>query len=127
MKPGADFAAIAEKESDDKLSAQQGGEMGWMGEDKLAPRIRDMAHVLRKGGISVPVRLADGWHILKLLDTKDFSPPPFDAAKVKLAQVLRAERERTDQLAYLSKLLEQNPVSINNNVIETLLGSNPSK
>ena len=119
--PIADFAAIAKKESDDKLSAQQDGEMGWMNDDKMAPKILSAVRVLAKGAISEPVRLTDGWHILKLVDTKDFSPAAFDDVKEKLADVLRMDRERINRLNYINKLLEEYPVTINDAAVPALL------
>jgi hypothetical protein len=121
QQQGADFAAIARSESDDKASGAQGGEMGWVGDDKMAPRIRAMAHALAKGATSIPVRLMDGWHILKLLDTKDVSPAPFDDVKGKLAEALRADREHTNRMAYLDKLLGEYPVTINDQAVSGLL------
>jgi parvulin-like peptidyl-prolyl isomerase len=121
QQPGADFATIARNESDDKASAAQGGEMGWMKDEKMAPRIRAQAHILAKGAISPTVRLADGWHILKLLDSKDISVAPFDDVKVKLAQLLRAERARDNRLVYLNKLLGEHPVTINDDAVSNLL------
>ena len=121
--PNADFAAIAKKESDDKASAQQGGEMGWMSDDHMAPRIRTAAHSLAKGELSSPIRLTDGWHILKMLDFRDFAPVPLDQVKARLVEMLRVQRERDNRLAYVNKLLEECPVTLNDAALPSLLNN----
>jgi peptidylprolyl isomerase len=64
--PGADFAAIARAANE----SRDGGDLGWVGENQIRPEIKALVIGLAKNSVSEAVRLDDGWHVLKLLDTK---------------------------------------------------------
>ena len=110
---GTDFAAVARAESEDKHSAAQGGEIGWLSEQQMVPGIRGPVTALTKDGISEPIRLDDGWHLIKLLEMRAASTRPLAEVRESIASQLRADRTRANRQAYLSKLLEQNPPTIN--------------
>jgi parvulin-like peptidyl-prolyl isomerase len=112
QEPAADFAGIARSDSEDKASAAKGGEMGWLDDVKLPSLIRVRVIHLAKGAISEPIRINDGWHIVKVLDNADVSPVPYDQIKGILAGQLRAQRVQSDIENYLATRLKQNPVSI---------------
>lgn len=120
---GADFAAVARAESDDKQSGQQGGEIGWLIENQMVPGIRSAVGVLAKDGISEPIRLDDGWHLIKLLETKPASIRPLAEVRESIVVQLRAERARANRQAYLTKLLEQNPPTINELALPKVLAT----
>ncbi|MGB8166648.1 MAG: peptidylprolyl isomerase [Chthoniobacteraceae bacterium] len=109
----ADFAAIARAETDEKGGAARGGEIGWLTEAQIQPEIRPSIIGLAKGAVSEPIRLGDGWHILKTLDIKEAYTPTFDAVRAQLSQQLRAQRSKADRQTYVAGLLKENPVAIN--------------
>ncbi len=110
---GADFAALAQELSDDKDSGAKGGEIGWLAEPQIAPDIRQAVSGLAKDGLSEPVRLDDGWHLLKLLDTKPAGTAALAEVRDRLAAQLRQKRGQALRQAYLGKLIEKNPPAIN--------------
>ncbi|MDB6069407.1 MAG: peptidyl-prolyl cis-trans isomerase [Verrucomicrobiales bacterium] len=109
----ADFAAIAKKHSDESESAAQGGEIGWMVEAQIQPEIREAATKLTAGAQSDAVRLKDGWHILRCQEIREPSTPPLEKVRAVLTERMRQERAKANSQAYISALLQQNPVSIN--------------
>jgi parvulin-like peptidyl-prolyl isomerase len=112
-KHGADFAAIASAESDDPSSAGKGGDLGWLAETRIQPEITAQLGTLAKGTVSQPVRLDDGWHIIKVLDVKEPYTPTLEEIRPQLSQKMRAERARVDSQQYIAKLMQDNPVQIN--------------
>lgn len=110
---GADFAALARAESDDASTKAKGGEIGWLTEAEMVPGIRAAVAGLARDAVSEPLRLEDGWHIVKVLDTRPASTRPLAEVREALAARLRAERARAARTAYLSKLVEQDPPVIN--------------
>ena len=112
-QPNADFAAIARTQSDEKTSAASNGEIGWVAENQIQPEIRSKVAELSKNGVSDPIRLDDGWHIMKCLEVKEARTASFDEVRARLAQQLRAERARATRQAYLAELVKQNPLSVN--------------
>lgn len=117
----ADFAALARTGSDEKKSAATGGELGWLAEGQIRPEIRSALSQLAVGGISEPVRLDEGWHILKNLEVREARPLTLDEVRVQLSQRIRAERAQANRQAYLAKLLEQTPLTINELALSSTL------
>jgi len=118
---GADFAAIAKANSEEPESASRGGEIGWLAENQVQPEVRPQVTSLSKNATSEPIRLEDGWHILKVLDIKEVYTPTLDEVRSQLVQQLRNEKTQSDSQAYLAKLLQQSPVAINELALSKLL------
>ncbi|QJE97909.1 peptidylprolyl isomerase [Luteolibacter luteus] len=118
----ADFAAIATAESDEVASKSRGGEIGWVAEAQIQPEIRERLPKLAVGAISDPVKLDDGWHILKVLDAKEAHTPPLDQVRDQIVVQLRAERARLNRQEYLAQLLKDHPLAINEIELAKLLG-----
>lgn len=118
---GADFAAVARSETDEKEAAQRGGEIGWLAEAQMVPGIRAAVSGLAKDAISDPIRLDDGWHVVKVLDAKPASARPLTEVRESLVAQMRAERVQANRQAYLAKLLEQNPPAINELALSKVL------
>jgi len=112
-KRDADFGAIARAESDEPESAAKGGELGWLAESRIQPEIRSQLGSLAKGTVSEPVRLDDGWHVIKVLDVKEPYTPSLTEVRPQLAQRMRDERAKANSQQYIAKLLQDNPVQIN--------------
>ena len=71
LKQGAPFEKLAREYSDDKSSAQQGGELPWFGTGRMVPAFEEAAFSLDdKGDYTQPVKTPIGWHIIKLLERK---------------------------------------------------------
>ena len=113
----ADFAAIASKNSDEKQSAAQGGEIGWMAEAQIQPEIRTEATLLGEGKTSHAVRLKDGWHILKCTAVREAFTPAFEEVRAQLAEKMREEKTKANSQAYMAKLLKENPLAVNEIVL----------
>ena len=109
----ADFAAIARKSSEEPTSAAEGGKIGWLTEAQIQPEIRAKIPKLALGTVSEPIRLADGWHIIKVLDIREARTPALDEIRDNLVTQLRKERATLKRQEFLKELLEKNPLAIN--------------
>jgi peptidylprolyl isomerase len=125
-QPGSNFAALAKSDSDDADTAEKGGEIGWLPETQLRPEIRSHVLGLAKAAVTEPIRLDDGWHILKLLDTEASHTRPLAEVRDALVQRIRAERAEANRRAYMADLLKQNPPIINELALSKLLELPPS-
>jgi peptidylprolyl isomerase len=121
QQAGADFAAIAAADSEDRPTAENGGELGWLSDAQLRPEIRSQVMGLANGAVSDPIRLDDGWHIIRLTDTKAAYTRPLAEVREQLAQRIREERVAANRRAYLAKLIEQSPPVINEIALSHLL------
>jgi len=124
--PRADFAAVAKEASDQRETAEHGGEIGWVPENQLQPEIKNDVMGLAKGAVSGPIKLADGWHFIKLMDTKASETLSLTDVRQLLVQRLRAQRADALQRAYLARLLEQEPPAVNELALSKVFGSSDS-
>ena len=68
---GADFALLAQENSDDPSSRGKGGELGWFTRDEFGPDFGAALAGLQQGQVSAPVRTQAGWHLVKLEGTRE--------------------------------------------------------
>lgn len=111
-KPGADFGAVARRLSDDAATAAKDGDLGWLREDQLVPGVRDAVAGLPNDAISEPIRVADGWHILRLLETRPASPAPLAEIREQLVRGLRQQRAAQNERALTEDLLRRRPIQL---------------
>lgn len=117
----ADFGRAAAQFSDIKAEAEKGGEIGWVPESQIVPDIRSLAAGLAKGGVSEPLRLDDGWHIIKLLDTKPAGTLPLAEIKGALSERLRQAQAQQTRQSWLAALAQQTPVTVNELALSKLV------
>lgn len=67
---GADFATLAQKESDDTETRSKGGDMGWFPVDGWGTAVAQQVQQLKDGELSQPFQSNVGWHLIKLLGTR---------------------------------------------------------
>jgi peptidyl-prolyl cis-trans isomerase SurA len=84
IKEGADFAEMAMAYSEDNASRKEGGDLGYFKKGELLPALEKEAMGLQVGEVSGPIRTELGFHILKLLDRKGGTPPPFEEIKERV-------------------------------------------
>ena len=118
---GADFGAIARSSSDESVSAERDGEIGWVNEPDLRGEIRGQVTGLPKSGVTDAIRLDDGWHIVKLLDTEAAHTRPYSEVRDALVERMRAERVDANRRAYVAELLKQTPPVVNEIALTKLL------
>lgn len=66
IESGEDFAAIAAGNSDDRVSAANGGELGWINPGDMVPEFEQQMNKLKPGEISPVFRSRYGWHIVQV-------------------------------------------------------------
>jgi peptidylprolyl isomerase len=113
LKPKADFAALAKKESQDHNSAEHGGDMGWVREDALVQPVREAVASLPENAITEPVRSNEAWHLVKLLGTKPAGVLPLDQVRENLIQALRQNRTQQLARAYVEDMVRKEPIQLN--------------
>lgn len=96
LAKGADFATLAKAKSLDKGSAADGGNLGdYFAPDKMVPEFAQAVTALKPGEVSkTPVKSQYGWHVIKVVDTRQSSPPK--QADVE-PQIKESERDKVVQ------------------------------
>lgn len=121
----ADFAAIAREFSEESTTAVRGGELGWLTEEQIQPEIRSQLPKWQVDALSAPIKLNDGWHILKILDVRAAQTLTLDQVKEDLVAELRAQKSQQLRQDYLNALIKQHPVAINEIALEALHRTDP--
>ena len=112
---GEDFAAVARQHSDDEASAAQGGDIG-----SVSPGSRDESFELalaelEQGQISEPVRTAQGFEIIRLVERIPAGRPTFAQARERIEQEYRrhqAEEQFYQDSETLYDLTFENPLTL---------------
>lgn len=92
---GATFEDLARQYSDDKSSAERGGDLGFVPKGTLVKEFEDAAWALKPGQTSGPVRTQYGLHIIKVYQVKDAQKATFDQVKNEIReQLLASKREK---------------------------------
>ena len=96
LQSGAAFEELAQKHSEDRQSAMQGGRLTWFGPGQLVPEFEKVMYELQKGQTSEPFLSPVGYHIVRLEDTKFLEP--YDTLRPQIARYLESRGMR-DRLA----------------------------
>ncbi len=87
---GDDFAMLAKGNSQDSMSAIEGGALGWRSPGELVPEFQRAMDALEINEISKPFQSNFGWHIVQVLERRDFD----NTESVKRGKARQAIRDR---------------------------------
>ncbi len=91
-KKAPKFSDLARRYSLEQQSAQNGGDLGFILEDNITKEIADELINLKKDETSSPIKTKLGWHIVKLLDSRDAKTISFEESKEKIREQLIQNR-----------------------------------
>jgi len=118
---GARFDELARQNSQHKTSAVKGGDTGWLIETQIVPELRAKIAGMARGDVSDPIRTGQGWHIVRLLDTKPAAPKPLAEVRPLIVASLRQKKQQDEEQQYIVRLLQKTPVSVNEPRLRTVL------
>ena len=70
IEGGADFAILARTNSDDRTSALDGGDLGWVQKGKMVPEFEEVMTAGELGEISQPFETEFGLHIVQVQERR---------------------------------------------------------
>jgi peptidyl-prolyl cis-trans isomerase C len=93
LAAGADFAKVAKETSDDKESAEKGGEWGIIRHNSnFPPEVLKAIFALKAGEVSQPVKQPNGFYLLKV---DEFSKQPYDEVANQIFEQMKGAIVRT--------------------------------
>ncbi|WP_445773230.1 SurA N-terminal domain-containing protein [Shewanella sp.] len=118
LNAGEDFAAVAKTDSDDQLSAEQGGKLDWFEQGVMDPAFDEALFALQQDQVSSVVKSEFGYHIIKLLDLQASQATAFDDVKAKIVTQLQ-EKKALDVFYGLQSKLADTSYEIPDTLIDT--------
>ena len=108
LQKGASFEQLARANSTDAGSKDKGGDLNWFTPEAMTPPFAEAVQKLKKGETTAaPVKTEFGWHVIRLTDTADNPPPPFESVKDRLGQMVQEKKFS----AYVDTLLAKAKVT----------------
>ncbi|AJZ59532.1 PPIC-type PPIASE domain protein [Paraburkholderia fungorum] len=92
IKGGASFEDLAKQYSKDPGSGKNGGDLDWSDPKAYVPEFADAATHLQKGQMTdTPVHTQFGWHIIRVDDIRDVTPP-LEQVRPQIVQQIQQEK-----------------------------------
>ena len=86
LQKGANFADVAKAKSLDKVSGENGGDLGWVNANELPKAFEDAAAALQVGQYSHPINVDGNYHIVLVQERK---AQILDEVKAQVADLVR--------------------------------------
>lgn len=99
LKSGADFAALAKKNSEDPGSASQGGDLGWFGQGMMVKPFEDAVKSLKNNEITKQlVESPFGYHIIKKTGERETEKDGQKMKEFQASHILLKTKKEADYL-----------------------------
>jgi peptidyl-prolyl cis-trans isomerase D len=93
IQAGEDFAVLARQLSQDPVSAEQGGDLGFFKRGEMVKPFEETAFGLKPGMVSEPVRTDFGYHVIKVEELREAGYEPLEAVRPELRSRLARQEE----------------------------------
>ena len=120
LKNGVDFAELAKEYSLDIPTKDKGGELQYFAKGQLFPEFEQACEKLEIGEVSEAVKTGLGYHIIKVLDKKEAKAKTLEEVKDTIKNELVSSKQTLLYENLLQDLKKNQPVSINNELLQTL-------
>ena len=100
-----DFASLARAHSA-APTAEGGGDLGELSQGDMSPELEEAAFALPVGSVSDPIRVGEGYRILKVVAKTSGSVTPYATAKERIRNMMMASRFQEAYDAYIAEIRE---------------------
>ncbi len=110
LEDGGDFAQLAQEYSQDPGSAEQGGDLGCLGQGETVPEFEEAVFGAQQGEILGPVETEFGYHIIEVTEIREEATQPLSEVEVQIREQLTTEAQSEEFVAWLQEQREQRDV-----------------
>jgi len=96
LQAGEDFAQVVAQYSEDRVTVNRDGDLGWVREGTISPRFSEVAFSLEEGAVSEPFETPFGYHIIKVLEPAQTVRRPLEAVEGRIRADLRQQAKEAE-------------------------------
>ncbi len=111
LESGASFDDMARDHSDDKLTSNLGGDMGWIQPNQYGPRFKQIIDSLGNGQISEPFQDQSGWHLVMLEDKRESDVTDL-ALRNRAREAIHSQKAEAEYDRFVRQLRDESYVDI---------------
>jgi peptidyl-prolyl cis-trans isomerase SurA len=104
IRGGASFEAVAREIS--AVAPMDGGDIGWIHRDSMAPWMLEALKPLQPGGVTDVIELPFGCGLMQLVERREWIPVTFEAAKPMLEQQAFEQKVAAEYRVWMDQLRE---------------------
>jgi len=119
LKKGKDFASEAKAKSKDQMTAQAGGDLGFLARG-VFPELDSVIFSLKLKEVSEPVPFRSAFCILKVTERKDARLKTFEEARTDVQARVHAEKVKKALEETIAELKKAYPVTLDEKALEKL-------
>ena len=109
---GGNFAELANKYSQDFVSANKGGDLGWPAPDTLDSQFETVMDALKPGELSQPFKTAFGWHLIQVIERKKIVQTSEEFLRERAKQIVYQRKFNTALQNWLKQLRNASYIQI---------------
>lgn len=112
LQKGAKFDELAKKLSKDPGTKEKGGDLGWFNPQQMVPEFSSAVAALKNGETAAaPVKSQFGWHVIQREDSREQTPPPYDAVKEQFRSMMLGQKlqKHVEELKAAAKIERLTP------------------
>ena len=122
LKAGAKFDAEARLNSEDKVSAAEGGDIGWQQRGEILPEFSKVLFSMKSGELlDKPLKTRIGWHLIKLEGIQTEHDPDFKDIQNEVMRRCTLERRQKLLPDLVDRLKEKSKIHINTDALKSLI------
>jgi foldase protein PrsA len=92
-KSADDFTRLAKELSKDGATRVNGGDLGWIERGTMDPAFEQAAFSMKSGQISGVVKASDGYHVIRVIERREASTPPFSEVWREAMRMLESRKK----------------------------------
>lgn len=106
LDSGESFETLARTNSDDRGSAVDGGDLGWVSKGQMVPEFEEVMLYTEIDEISFPFETEFGWHILQVLDRRSYDGTE-DVKREKARSAISQRKTDESYQSWLRRLRDE--------------------
>jgi peptidyl-prolyl cis-trans isomerase C len=110
LQNGGDFAELAKEYSQDPGSAENGGDLGCLGQGETVPNFEDALFNAKEGEVVGPIETEFGYHVIQVTDIKQQSTQPLSEVEDQIREQLATDIQAQEFSSWIQKQREQRDV-----------------